>query len=218
MVAYYYLLKGGENPPLQPSHEKSLALVLKERHHHYSQAYTLGRRQGRQPVKAGRSWGLYSKFKTVSVFKNKTWFGKKGNLGHVCLGRKQEISQVCHQVSPLASQQSRRFNMLSRGDFPMLCQSPLENHPSLASQAVEATKDGLLVNSTLLGFSHVVAPFGKNAGPKDKGIFNRPFSGYVQKLLRGRDAPPPRWHLLSVILSGRYYKEGKFRLKVSRLT
>ena len=211
------LTKGwGEDTPPQQIDEKLLALVPQKEHNNPDRIAPFCLRSSRLSNKDSRQRRLYSKWGIVQSAAKQVQKLPSARMGHFCLSGQQKISQLHHQIPSLASIKSRCLNLSPDRHFPMLCQSPLENNPQVVAEVKGKSPHPLLVNSTLLGFHIMVAPFGKNAGAKDSCSSNSTLSGHVPKLFRG-NMPPPKWPLLSVLLSGQFWREGKFHLKVSKL-
>ena len=92
---------------------------------------------------------------------------------------------------------------------PRVCKSPLVGDPSISAQAEgESTREGSS-DVASLGFSVMVAPTNKTAGLKIP-----PFQGMFQNCL-AESMPPPKWPLVSLILSGKAFRGNKSRLRTS---
>ncbi len=63
----------------------------------------------------------------------------------------------------------------------------------------------------------MVPPINKNESPKSALPEEHPLQGYVQKLL-GEEMPPPKWDLICLICSGRFYKGNKFKIQLLRIS
>ena len=167
-----------------------MILVPAQKYHFGSPIGTISRGSSRPVVQKNRHRGLHPKSGLVQFFKTGHKAFLHPRLGHVCISGKQNISQFRYKVSSLEGNQGRCTKLSFGGHFPLLCQPTLENNSSMVTETEGQSSHGVLGHSALLGFCHMVAPFGKNAGPKDSSTVNRTFSGYVQKLLGGRDSPP----------------------------
>ena len=105
----------------------------------------------------------------------------------------------------------------TRPSASLLCQPPMDDNPAMAHSPLGEPTSGLHDHSFLLGFRCTVAPTSQTASARVQGSDSTPLSRDVPQLL-GRTIADPRWPLLCVVLSGRCFREGKFRLRASKLT
>jgi hypothetical protein len=130
----------------------------------------------------------------------------------VCLPREQKIKQICGQVAPLASRRGGCPTNSPRqvGGGP-LCKPPLVRNskisPTLEGFSSHQNFDG----RPLVGFDLVVAPINKNENPRDPLPKNFAPQGDVFELLGGK-MPPPRWPLICLICSGKFWRGEKYKL------
>ena len=91
---------------------------------------------------------------------------------------------------------------------------PLDLNFSVASETSEEPAFDMFDGVAPLGWDLMVAPVSETAHPGDTSDFSAPEVGHFPKLPGGM-MPPTKWPLLCLLLSGRHYKENKFRLKIS---
>jgi hypothetical protein len=111
-------------------------------------------------------------------------------MGHFCFPWKQKISTLHLPVPPLGKLKSGCFDLQFARRAPGICQPSLENNSQLVGKTPGESPHHVLGNCSLLGFSHLVAPFGQNESTRNSGNFDKSIPGFIQKLLGGRDATP----------------------------
>ena len=94
-------------------------------------------------------------------------------------------------------------------------QPPLVRHRKIFTQAQGVPLPPIFDGSPLLGFSHMVAPTNKNESPQVKNTENTPLQRFILQLLGGGHAPP-RWDLVCILCSGKFWRGEKFRLPPSQ--
>jgi hypothetical protein len=124
----------------------------------------------------------------------------------------------CHKIPTLGKYKNKFSNMLTSGNRPMLCKPTLENDKPVANETKTKSTPQMLANSALLGFNILVSPFSKTSGTLKHNTHHPPFRGMFFNCLE-EEMPPPRWHhLLSIVLSGKCWREGKSQIKASQVT
>ena len=136
----------------------------------------------------------------------------------VCFPRQQTIEQVCLPVAPLASLRGGCSTMSSGQYGRFICKPPLVNNLKISPKIKTIPKCLNFNGAPLLGFSHLVAPINKYESAKHSLPKDHPLYGYVQKLLGGEHAPPPRWDLICLICSGRFWRGNKFKLRPLKIS
>ena len=120
-------------------------------------------------------------------------------LGHFCKPWKPQVPQVHLQVPPLASQ-FNRCSSLPLGKYPMLlCKPSMDLHKPMVTQTLAEQTFDLSDGDPPLGFSTMVAPFGKTQGSRQPSGADKSQMGPFHKFRRGENAPhqvAPHLHLI----------------------
>ena len=165
MVAYYYLLKGGEDPSFKSNNETILAMVPRKRNPSPSSLGTIQRRFGRPLHQSGSGLrGLHPRPQIISAVTQmpKRFLDSGPRNRHVCQSRKQKIEKILLPVPSLVSSLGGCFDLSSTRHSKGICQPSLDLDKQVAEPSERSFCNGVLDNSSLLGFQPFGGPFWSN--------------------------------------------------------
>lgn len=179
---------------------------------------TLGPMPCRPPLPVGsRPGGLLIRFPPISKASDLFQRFHRFEDRPVCLTGQQKVNPICVKVATLGGNSSGCPPVSPRQPRGLICKPPLVNNRKISSKISSIPKCQSFDGAPLLGFSHMVAPVNKNESSKNSLPQGHPLQGYVHQLLGGGDAPP-KWDLVCLVCSGKYWRGNKFNLRPLKIS
>ena len=127
----------------------------------------------------------------------------KPRLGHFCFTTKCQFPKVHLQVATLASNRNRCLDLSSRQHKNLLFQPPMETNCPMVGKVEEEPSSSVSNNSSLLGFSILVAPTSETAQQKGRSIPDRARGRFISGKGGEKCQPqvaPDLSHIIRVLL------------------